>query len=140
MTDFKIIAHPSFASMQAKLRELGGKWPKELQKRNKKIAEWIAIEVENEYSSEHPPRSGDASASIRDRSTQTTAAVWMGSEAAPYVLGQNFGSNQGPNKEQFPQRKDPDYFLYTTVEENLPDIKKEHLKGVDEVMSEAFPD
>lgn len=138
-SDFKFVVDPSFAEMRAKLREIDRKWPKEIQKRNKKIAEFVAVATENEYSAEHPAQSGEGSDSIRALATQKSASVRIGSDAAPYVLGQNFGSNGGKNKHQFRRRNEPDYFLYTTVREYLPDIKKEYLKGVDEVMEEAFP-
>lgn len=138
--DFKVVADPSFAEMRAMLRAIPGKWAKELQKRNKKIAVWVADEVEAEYSSDHPAQTGHGAGSIRARSTQTSASVWIGSEAAPYVIGQNFGSNQGPHMRQFPPRKKPDYFLYATVEDGMKRIRKEHLQGVDEVFEQAFPD
>lgn len=138
--EFRVISDPSFAQMRSWLRAIDHKWSKELQKRNKKIAVWVADEVESDYDSVHPAQSGEGSGSIRARATQTDASIWMGSEAAPYVLGQNFGSNQGPHKQQFPERQEPDYFLYANIEENYGRIKGEHLKGVDEVFQEAFPE
>ncbi len=126
--------------MRALLRAIDGRWNKELQKRNKKIATFVADEVESDYSSEHPRQSGLGAGSIRARATQTDASIWMGSEAAPYVLGQNFGSSQGPHKQQFPPREEPDYFLYQNLEENRGRIEKEHAQGVDEVFEDAFPD
>jgi hypothetical protein len=137
---FRVVADPSFKEMRDQLRAVDRKWAKELQKRNKKIAVWVADAVEADYNSEHAPQSGEGAKSIRARSSQTDASVWMGSEAAPYVLGQNFGSNQGPDKEQFPDRKEPDYFLYQNISDNFGRIQKEHLQGVDEVFEEAFPD
>ena len=138
--EFKIIADPSFAEMRKELRAIEPKWAKELQKRNKKIATWLADEIESDYSSEHPSQSGKGAGSIRARATQTSASIWIGSDAAPYVLGQNFGSGQGPRKKQFPARTEPDYFVYANIAENFKRIKNEHLKGVDEVFKEAFPD
>lgn len=138
--DFKFVVSPSFAEMRAKLREIDRKWPKEIQKRNKKIAVWVADETEADYSSEHSPQSGEGARSIRALATQTSASVRIGSDAAPYVLGQNFGSNGGRNKHQFRRREEPDYFLYTNVQEGMPRIKKDHMAGVDEVFEEAFPD
>lgn len=137
---FQVIADPTFAQMRAWLREIPGKWAKELQKRNKKIAIWVADEVQSDYSAAHPAQTGRAENSIRALATQTSASVRIGSEIAPYVLGQNFGSNQGPNKQQFPERKEPDYFLYANIEQHFDRIKKEHLQGVDDVFEEAFPE
>lgn len=144
MTDqpFRVIAEPSFKQMRAWLRAIPGKWAKELQKRNKKIATWVADEVRSDYSSEHPPQSHHGENSIRALARQTSASVAIGGpgQKAPYVLGQNFGSHQGPGKTQFPPVQKPDYFLYTNVGESLPRIRKEHLDGVDEVFHEAFPE
>jgi hypothetical protein len=127
--------------MRRLLREIGGgKLAKQLQKANKKIAVWLADEVESDYNSAHPPQSHEGANSIKARATQTSASIWMGSDLAPYVLGQNFGSNQGPHKQQFPDRQEPDYFLYANLEQNYKRIEREHLQGVDDVFHLAFPD
>lgn len=108
------------------LREGGKELPKELQKVNKAFAADVAGDVRGKYMLAHPSRSGRGAQSIRALASQTRAQVALGSARAPYVLGQNFGSHQGPRKKQFRSVRKPDYFLYRTLEQRDKDLRDDY--------------
>lgn len=67
---------------------------KKLQRANKAAAEHIASAARGRYVAKHPSRSGKGAASIRGLASQSRAQVAFGSARAPYVVGQEFGSNR----------------------------------------------
>ena len=140
MTGERITTDPPLADLRRQLREADLALPKELQKEHKEIARSVGDRTRSKYLAAHGGGEGRGAASIRPRATQTSASIAMGGPRAPYVLGQNFGSNQGPRKRQFPTRRKPDYFLYTTIEEQRSEIERRHGEAVDRVMRKAFPD
>lgn len=108
------------------LRQGGKELPKELQKVNKAFAADVAGDVRSKYTLAHPSRSGRGAQSIRALASQTRAQVAIGSARASYVLGQNFGSHQGPRKKQFRPVRKPDYFLYRTLEQRDKDLRDDY--------------
>lgn len=132
----KIIVNPPLATVRAKLRMAGNGFPKKLQQVNKEIAKEVADETRQAYSSRYQTRSGAGAKSIRALATQTNAQVAIGGGKAPYVPGQNFGSNK---IRRFAPKADPDKFLYVSVAKLREDIEEKHGEMVDELMDGAFP-
>lgn len=131
---------PSLGEVRRKLKAAGQGFSKALQKVFKSHSKKISDQMRGEYTSDHPTQSGAGLRSIRPYATQDSASIQIGGDIAPYLLGQNFGSNQGLHKKQFPARGRPDYYLYTNVKEDYPSMIRDHEKAVDELMEEAFPD
>lgn len=134
----RIVVNPSMAKFRAALRKAGAEFPKRLQQVNKSIAVEVADDTRDAYRrSRFRQRSGDGARSIRALATQTRAQVAIGSARAPYLPGQNFGSNR---VRQFAPKARPDRFLFATVEKRKPEIEKDHREMVDDLMREAYPD
>lgn len=104
-------------------RAAGGNASKRLQQANKRASDVVAQHTRESFIGAHG--AGPHSASIRARASQARAEVVAGSERAPAFLGLNFGSGQGPHTRQFPQRREPDYFLYSTVSQDNETIMSE---------------
>jgi hypothetical protein len=93
------------------LKVAGDGLDKRLQRTLKEAVAPIARDAQQRYDRLHPTalrrrtpgrRPGRGRRSIRALATQRRAQVAMGGKKAPYVLGQEFGSLQGPRKRQFP--------------------------------------
>lgn len=132
------------------LRDAGKDVAKELQKENKALAVEVAAEVRTAYSALHPALSGRGMGSIRGLATGVTAAVAIGSDRAPYVLGQEFGANHRSlvgraggrgrrvgrgrsSMRQFPLYQRSGHFLYPTLRSTVPKIKQRYLTALNRV-------
>ena len=111
------------------LRRASQEAPKLIQRANKTVAEGVAHEARSKYIAAY--RAGPGASSIRPLASQRRAQVALGRERLPYVVGQNFGSNQGPRKRQFPPVRRPDYFLYATVDERKRQTEAEYFDVLD---------
>jgi hypothetical protein len=133
----RIIVDPPLTQIRADLRKAGKDFPKKLQKVNKEVAQAVAEDTREAYQrGRYTMRSGDGLKSIRALATQTRAQVAIGGARAPYLPGQNFGSNKVM---QFAPKVNPDRFLYTTIAKRKEEIEKQHGEMVDDLMDEAFP-
>lgn len=117
------------------LRRASKEAPKLIQRANKTVAEGVALEARSKYIARY--RAGRASGSIRPLASQSRSQVAIGRPRLPYVLGQNFGSHQGPRKKQFPPVRKPDYFLYATVDARREQTRREYF-DVLEAMAELM--
>lgn len=145
MSNELISTTPPLREFRAQLRALGGDWPKRLRKVNSNVAKEASKAIKAAYLSTYTRRSGDGARSIRAQAGQTDAAVAFGGSKAPYVVGQEFGSNKygrfspwtgkGPGGKGSQGR-----FAYPTLREMTPDIKEQHGKEIDDLFNEAFPD
>lgn len=111
------------------LRRASKEAPKLIQRANKTVAEGVAHEARSKYIARY--RSGPGASSIRPLGSQARAQVALGRPRLPYVVGQNFGSLQGPRKKQFPPVRRPDYFLYSTVDERREQTRREYFDVLD---------
>lgn len=145
MSNELISTTPPLREFRAQLRALGGDWTKRLRKVNSNVAKQASAAIKSAYSAQFPRRSGAGASSIRAQAGQTDAAVAFGGSRAPYVVGQEFGSNRyaqfrpwtgrGPGGKGSRGR-----FAYPTLREMTPDIKEQHGKEIDDLFREAFPD
>lgn len=74
------------------LRGIDRELPKELQRENKQFANEVAGMARAAYVGIYTQRSGAGARSIRGLATQTSAAVAIGTQRTPYMLGQEFGA------------------------------------------------
>lgn len=138
MADFsRITTDPPLAEMRRMLRGIAPELSKGLQRANKDVAGIVAEKTRGSYASYYQQGSGAGARSIRARATQTSSAVAIGGAKAPYLPGQNFGSNR---LRRFAPKATPDRFLYTTVEKERDAIIERHNEEVDKVMRPVFPD
>lgn len=94
-------------------------------------ADWAAESMRARYNQIHSPVSGRASGSFRSAGDR----LMFGSARVPYMLGQNFGSTR---YRQFPARKDPDHFAFSTVRKGTETIQKMYDAAMTDSMEEAF--
>lgn len=145
MSEPLISIDPSLAEFRRQLKALGGDWPKRLRKVNANVAKQASAAIKSAYSSRYTRRSGSGVGSIRGSGGQSEASVAFGGMKAPYMVGQEFGSNRyrqfapwtgkGPGGKGSQGR-----FAYPTLRAMTPDIKEQHGKEIDDLFSEAFPD
>ena len=139
------------------LKGIDKKLPKLLQQANKLAVEPIAEDARTLYEREHPARRGRGRRSIRATATQTRAQIAMGGTKTPYMLGQEFGSGQGPRKRQFPMRRavlwgvprwrggagqregSEGNFLAPAIRDGVATLGERYDKIIDEMVRPAFP-
>lgn len=129
------------------LRSMDRDLPKLITKANREIVEPVVERARRRYSRLYRSRSGKAKRSIRGLATQTKATVAVGRPRLPYVLGQEFGSNQGPNTRQFPRylpapsgRGGLGYFYYPSIREGLQELRAKHyIDALDRAAAQAYP-
>jgi phage shock protein A len=124
--------------LRAELRALEGKWPSQLQKVNKAIAEDVAEGTQRDFQS--MGGSGPKAAStVRALAQQTRAQVKFGGKGnsvAERVAGGNaFGSNR---YRQFPSPGV--YALYPTLARMKDDIEDRYIEMLGDLLARAFPD
>lgn len=124
--------------LRAELRALEGKWPSQLQKVNKAIAEDVAEGTRQDFQS--LGGSGPKAAStVKALAQQTRAQVKFGGKGhsvAELVAGGNaFGSNR---YKQFPSPGV--YVLWPTLERMNDDIEDRYISMLGDLLSRAFPD
>ena len=126
------------------LKAIDPKLGKELQKVNKAAVETAAKAARSAYSGLHRQRSGKGVKSIRALASQTRAQVALGSSSAPYMLGQEFGSHQGPHKQQFPGYRgngsEAGYFFYPAIRDEAEKLTETYTKALDHLIKPVFPD
>jgi hypothetical protein len=142
--EVKVTGVEGLAKLAKDLRAIDPKLAKELQKTNKEAAGKVAQAAKSAYSGRHRQRSGKGASSIRPLATQTRAQVALGGARAPYMLGQEFGSAQGPNKQQFPPYSgngpSAGYFFYPAVRAEADKLTETYAKALDQVIKPVFPD
>lgn len=133
----RIEVRPSMAKFRAALKKAGNDFPKKLQKVNKEVAKTVADDTREAYGNYYQRQSGAGERSIRALATQLKAQVAIGNTKAPYVPGQNFGSNR---IRRFAPKAHPDRFLYKSVEKRRAKIIEEHSEMVRDLLHEAYPE
>jgi hypothetical protein len=119
------------------LRKVDSSYGKRIGQINKRAGEKVARDASSRYAQHYTPRSGRAQRTIKASAAQRQAQVKIGAARAPYVVGQEFGSNRYP---QFaPGTGKQGRFLYPAVREETPKLVDEYLKELDDVAREAFP-
>jgi len=111
---------------------------------NLSFARRIVPMVQARYSSLYPTVDGGGAGSIRATAGVDRATVVIGGASAPYMPGQEFGSNR--YRQFFPWTgKAPSgvgsvgRFLYPVLREEVPDLMDEYVEAIDQVLSRAFP-
>jgi hypothetical protein len=133
--DFTVTGVDGLQQLSRDLKELDPKLAKELQKTNKAAVETVASKARSSYGGQHQSRSGAASSSIRALASQQRAQVALGSGRAPYVLGQEFGSGQGPHKRQFPPyNAGQGNFFYPAVRAETADLAEKYAEMLDDLL------
>lgn len=124
-------------------RELGRVSPdlkKELRQVNLSIAKAVAPKVQSAYSRRYQQRTGKTRSTIRALATQRGASVAFGKARTPWIGGQEFGSNQGARKKQFPRWNKDGYFLFPTVRDAADEHFDETVEAFDKFIKRAFPE
>lgn len=132
-----IIVQPPMARFRAALRKAGAEFAKRLQKVNKHIAQVVADDTREAYGNRYQRQTGAGERSIRALATQLKAQVAIGNARAPYLPGQNFGSNR---IRQFAPKAHPDRFLYASVAKRKASIEHDHREMVTDLLHEAYPE
>jgi hypothetical protein len=125
--------------LRAELRALEGKWPKELQKTNKAIAEQVAEGTRSAFSGMGGSAPKVAS-TVKALAQQTRGQVKVGGGsgvASEVAMGNLWGSR---TYRQFPAPVAGGYGLYPTLAKMKPDIEDRYLKLLDDLLARAFPD
>lgn len=117
------------------LRRVDTDFPKELQRANKAHAEALVPKVRAEYESHYTRRTGRGVQSIRAVATQKTGGIRSGGARAPYMPGQEWGSNRA---KQFAPRVPGGRFMRPTIQRALPELQRQQLKALDVVLAKAF--
>jgi hypothetical protein len=90
------------------------------------------------YRSKYRSMSTRTKAGIRALQQAKAAKVRVGGKSTPYLLGQEFGSGKYP---QFPAHNEEGYWLFPSINEELPRLRREYLTLLDQVVKQtgAFP-
>lgn len=123
---------PSAAQFRKELRAAMAAMKPKLVEASALAADWSSEQIRKRYNALHTRRSGAGVGSIR---VLGNTAVAFGSQRAPYMLGQNFGSTR---YKQFPARVDPDHFAFSVVRAGTPTIQKMYDAAIEDVMEEPF--
>lgn len=105
----------------------------------KDFADRTAGEVRSEYQSLYPTDQ-EGAASVRGLASLDRAAVAVGSARAPWFLGNDFGSKQGPRKKQFPEFVAGGRVLYPKLMDRLPEFEADLLEELDRFLAPVFVD
>lgn len=120
------------AQLRRDLKAIEAQLPKELQRLNKRAAETVVPKAQAAYAARYQQRSGAGAGSIRALATQTKAQVAMGSARAPYMVGQEFGSNRW---HQFPPYNNGQgEFFYPAVRAAARDLPDTYANLLDELV------
>lgn len=123
--------------LRSELKALDARWPKELQKVNKSIAEDVAEGTRSALGS----LGGSApKVKVSALASQARAQVRVGGGsgvAAEVAMGNLWGSNR---YRQFPPRIEGGYGLYPTIKAMRDDIEDRYLDLLDDLLKRAFPD
>lgn len=116
------------------LRTIDRELPKELKRENKAIADALVPRVKAAYSSRYTRRSGAGVGSIRSFATQKSGGIRAGSKRAPYMPGQEWGSDK---RKQFAPRAPGGRFLRPTMQRAGPQIEARYREALVRVMKRA---
>lgn len=94
MGDIQVTGVEGLRDLARDLKRVDPVLAKKLQQANKTAASHVADEGTRRYSAQYERRSGRGAGSIRALATAQRAQVAFGSDRAPYVAGQEFGSNE----------------------------------------------
>ena len=125
------------------LRRLSKDAPKAMTRAGKRAAQLVAPRVQAAYARRYRQRSGRGARSIRAVATQRGAGVRIGGARAPYVVGQEFGSNKyrqfapwsGPSASG---RGSAGKFLYPTIRGLDDEILAFYAKELDVELVKVF--
>jgi len=132
----KILLTPPSSIYIAQMKQAEGDFDGALKAVNKEIATSVAESARSRYKSRYHSISGDGAKSIKALATQRRAQIGIGSKRAPYAQGQNFGSDR---LMRFSPRREPDHFLYATLQKDREAIEEKHGQMIDDLMRKAYP-
>lgn len=129
----------------AELRSLGGEFERGLRPVLLAFARRLRPEVQRRYDARYPRVTGAGRGSIRAGAARDRASITIGSTRAPYMIGQEFGSNRyrqfAPWSGRGPLGKgSAGKFLYPTLREKVPELHEELMDGIMEIAQRAFPE
>lgn len=108
----------------------------------KAFAERVAGKVRQAYGRRYPTAQHVNAGGVRSAATNRSAQLILGGERAPFLLGQEFGSDKF---RQFPAWSGNTdgaangYYFFPTLRRELPDMTGELAQMVDEYAAKAFP-
>ena len=110
-----------------------------------KFARGVVPVVQSRYDSHYPSVSGTGRASIRAGAGIDRASITIGSARAPYMIGQEFGSDRYSQFRPWTGKGERGKgsrgrFLYPTLRSELPDLTGELMDALMDVAGRAFPE
>lgn len=120
------------------LRAVDRQLPREMTKANRAFAQSLVPSVQRAYSAKYTRREGRGVGSIRAVATQKTGGIRAGGARAPYMPGQEWGSNK--YRRFAPSTGGEGRFMRPTIRAALPRLRNTYIREVlDPVLRLAFP-
>lgn len=138
------LAIEGLAEFRRNLRSVSRDAPKAIQRINKRSAEVLTPRVVAAYRQRYRQRTGRGARAIRAVATQSRAGIRIGGARAPYLIGQEFGSNRfkqfapwsGPSPSG---RGSAGRFLFPTIRSSADELRGIWFREFDREFATPFP-